>query len=129
MKQLALLKKTFVKLTNVPDWANAVMQFPLFADEIELKKFIALDFTKGTPQSFVDFCKRAKSMAGRSDGLVDAADKTFVQCGTVVGYAIQKKPSELSGSVISDVFPNFRGADLIVASIKLVSVFIVIANH
>ena len=129
MKQLALLKKTFTKLTNVPDWTNAVTQFPLFADEVELKKFIALDFTKGTPQSFVDFCKRAKSMAGISDDSVNAADQTFVQCGTVVGYAIKQQPSELSGSIISNVYPNFRGADLIVASIQLVSVCIAICNH
>ena len=37
LKQLALLKKTFVKLTNVADWNNAATQFPLFADEVELK--------------------------------------------------------------------------------------------
>ena len=57
LKQMALLKKTFVKLTNVADWSNAATQFPLFADEIELKKFIALDLTKGTPQSLWTFAK------------------------------------------------------------------------
>lgn len=55
LKQLELLKKTFVKLTNVVDWNNAAMQFPLFADETELKS------SKRTPQSLVDFCKRTKS--------------------------------------------------------------------
>ena len=123
LKQLALLKKTFVKLTNVADWNDAVKQFPLFADEPELKKFVALDFTKGTPQSFVDFCKRAKSsedMVALCDGY--AADQTFVQCGRVVGYAIKEKPSELSGSVISSVYPGFQGAELILTSIEQVSI-------
>jgi len=60
LKQLAMLKRNFIKLTNAVDWEDAISQFPLFACEVELKKIIALDFTKGTPQSFVDFCKRAK---------------------------------------------------------------------
>ena len=127
LKQLALLKKTFVKLTNVADWNNAATQFPLFADEVELKKFIALDLTKGTPQSFVDFCKRAnssnsKDKAGVSDGY--AANRTFVQRGVVVGYAIKEKPSELSGSVISNVYLSFQGA-----SIRMVSVLLYVNSY
>lgn len=45
LKQLAMLKKNFIKLTNAVDWEDAVSQFPLFACEVELKKFIALKFT------------------------------------------------------------------------------------
>ena len=125
LKQLATLKRNFVKLTNVTEWNDAVSQFPLFACESELKKFVALDFTKGTPQAFVDFCKRAKAskdMVNSNSGDC-SVDQTFVQHGLVVGYAIKEKPSELSGSVISIIYPGFEGADLIVLSIKLVSIF------
>lgn len=122
LKQLAMLKKNFIKLTNAVDWEDAVSQFPVFACEVELKKFIALDFTKGTPQAFVDFCKRAKSS---SDMAVNSStiDQTFVQHGAIVGYAIKEKPSELSGHVIRNVYPSFAGADIIVVSIKSVSIW------
>ena len=39
----------------------------------------------------------------------------------VVGYAIKEKPLELSGHVISSIYPSFEGADLIVLCIKAVS--------
>ena len=128
LKQLATLKKNFVKLTNVPEWKDAVSQFPLFACEVELKKFVALDFTKGTPQAFVDFCKRAKSskdVVNSSSVDSSSVDQTFVQHGVVVGYAIKEKPLELSGNVIRSIYPGFEGADLIVLSIKSVSIFII----
>ena len=117
LKQLAMLKKNFIKLTNAADWEDAVSQFPLFACEVELNKFIALDFTKGTPQSFVDFCKRAKSS---KDTVVTSStiDQTFVQHGGIIGYVIKEKPSELSGRVISNIYPGFQGAHMIVVSIK-----------
>lgn len=90
-----------------------------------MRLFITLDFSRGIPQSFVDFCKRAKSSQDMVDvGNSCAGDLTFVQCGRVVGYAINQKPSGLSGSLISNVYPNFRGAELIVTSIKPVSILL-----
>ena len=37
MKQLAALRKTFVKLTNSATWEDSVAHFPLFACEAELE--------------------------------------------------------------------------------------------
>ena len=120
MKQLAALRKNFVKLTNSTTWEDSVAQFPLFACESELKKFIALDFSKGVPKSFLDFCKRAKS--AKDVGVLDSSvDNTYIQYRNTVGFAIKENPLELSGSVITRTFPGFQGADMIVVSIKQVS--------
>lgn len=124
LRQLAILKKNFIKLTNAVDWIDAVSQFPVFACEVELKKFIALDFTKGIPQAFVDFCKRAKSSTDMpvNSTCGSTIDQTFVQHGGVVGYAFKENPSELTGCTIRNIYPSFGGADLIVVSIKSVSI-------
>lgn len=53
LKQMALLKKKFIQLTNSGSWENSVILFPLHACEVELRKFIALDFTKGPSLIFV----------------------------------------------------------------------------
>ena len=53
LKQMALLRKKFIQLTNSGSWENSVILFPLHACEVELRKFIALDFTKGPSLIFV----------------------------------------------------------------------------
>ena len=122
LKQLAALKKNFVKLTNSNNWEDAVARYPQFACESEMKKFIALDLSKGIPKSFLDFCKRAKSTADTGVTSSDSSvDHTFVQYGNIVGYALKHNPLELSGLVITNMFPAFQGADMIVVPIKLVS--------
>ena len=72
------------------------------------------------PQSFVDFCKRAKTSKDTLSG--STVDQTFIQHSRVVGYAITEKPSELSGHVISNIYPSFHGANMIAVSIKPVSI-------
>ena len=118
LKQIAALKKSFVKLTNSGSWEDAATKFPLHACEHELKKFIALDPSKGTPKCFVDFCKRAKSS---SEVGCTVGDQTFIQSGNVQGYIIKNQPSELSGLTITKAFPSFQGGDLILLSIEPVS--------
>jgi len=89
---------------------------------VELKKFALLDFSKGIPSSFVDFCKLAKlSKDTVSSG---TSNQAFVQHGKVVGFTIKKKPSELCGAVIASTFLGFQGADMIVLPIKTVSGFL-----
>ena len=118
-KQLATLKKNFVKLTNSTSWDDAVAKFPLFACEVELRKFTLLDLSKGIPSSFVDFCKRAKLSKDTAGSGVN--HQAFVQHGKVVGFTIKEKPSELCGAVITNSFVGFQGADMIIIPIKPVS--------
>jgi len=61
LKKMADLKKTFVKLTTSKNWEDTSSKYPLFACESQLKKYIAIDVSKELPQSFVNFCNRAKS--------------------------------------------------------------------
>ena len=61
MKQMEVLKSTFVNLVNIDSWEEAKAQLPLFTNEGVLEQFSKLDFSGGTPQTFADFCTRAKS--------------------------------------------------------------------
>ena len=61
MKQMEVLKSTFVNLVNIDSWEEAEAQLPLFTNEGVLEQFSKLDFSWGTPQTFADFCTRAKS--------------------------------------------------------------------
>lgn len=115
LKKLAVLKKTFVKLTNSKNWEEASSQFPLFACESQLKKFIAIDVSKEIPQPFVCFCKRAKSSTQ-----ANSEDQAMVKYGEVVAYTIKGTASELSGHTITCSYSNFHGADLIFLFIKQV---------
>ena len=119
LKQLIALRKNFVKPTNSTNWEDCVAQFPLFACESELKKFIVLDFSKGIPKPFLDFCKRAKSTKD-AGALNSSVDHTYVQYGRIVGYVLKENPLELSGHVITSSFPGFQGADMIIVPINQV---------
>ena len=78
LNKLTALKKNFEKLTSSATWEDAATQFPLFACEAEMRKFIALDFSKGIPKSFLDFCKQAKST--KDAGALDSSvDHTYIQ--------------------------------------------------
>ena len=80
-----------------------------------MKKFIALDLSKGISKSFLDFCKRAKSTANaRVTSSYSSVDHFFVQYGNTIGYALKHNHLELSGLVITNMFPAFQGADMIV---------------
>ena len=120
-KKMYALKKGFVKPTNSKNWEDAVSQFPRFACETELKKFTSFDVSKGHPQPFVDFCKRAKSYGQSSRN-----DNEQGEIGCVVknddaaAFAITGQVSELNGHIIASTFSKFSGADLIFLSINQV---------
>ena len=116
-----MLKRKFVQLTVAGDWDNAVLQFPLFACESKLKKFIALDFLKGFPKSFVDFCKRAKAFKDAVATSCNSVNRTFIQHGEIVSFAIKENPCEMTGNLVTSVYTNFQGADMVVLSVKQVS--------
>jgi len=121
LKQLSMLKIKFVQLTVAGDWDKAIVEFPLFACESELKKFIALDFLKGIPKSFVDFCKRAKASKDAVAISLNTGNQTFIEHGEIVGFAIKENPCERTGNLVSSIYPNFQGADMAVLSVKQVS--------
>ena len=78
LTQLTALKKNFEKSTNSATWEDAATQFPLLSCEAKMRKYITLDFSKGIPKSFLDFCKQAKST--KDAGALDSSvDHTYIQ--------------------------------------------------
>ena len=113
IKQMSALRAAFVRLVNVESWEEAQEKFPLFATTEELRKFRKIDLNKCVPQSFADFCTRAKLSTGQSqDG-----NGLQIKLGNVEGYILKGKITELSGQQIKSVFSSFRGANLTIASL------------
>ena len=125
--KMYVLKKGFIKLTNCKNWEDALSQFPQFACETQLRKFISFDMSKDFPQLFTDFpqlftdfckCVKSSEQHARSD------DEQEIGCAVksdgVVAFAITAKLSEINGHTISSIYSKFSGADLIFLSIKQV---------
>ena len=120
LKKMYVLKKGFIKLTNCKNWEDALSQFPQFACETQLRKFISFDMSKDFPQPFIDFCKRAKSSEQRARSDDEQEIGCAVKSDGVVAFAITAKLSEINGHTISSTYSKFSGADLIFLSIKQV---------
>ena len=120
VKQLAAIKMAFLRLTNTETWEQAEERYPLFTSEVQLHRFIHVDLNKLIPQSFTDFCKRAKLSQGQPDGF--ASDVSSVQHGSCSAHVVNCKANELSGHAITRVYSSFHGAHLIITSFKEVSV-------
>ena len=115
IKQMGALRTAFVRLVNVETWEEAQAKFPLFATDKELRKFRKIDLNKCVPQSFTDFCTRAKLSTGQSQ---DGGSR--ITLGNVEGYVLKGKITELGGQQIKSVFSEFRGANLTIASLPKV---------
>lgn len=119
LKRLEILNKQFVKFTNSKSWEDAQTHFQPFASDCELKKFTTLDVSKEIPQSFVNFCWKAK--VSRESGQAGTEDHIF-KYGQLVACTLHAKASEISGQMITSSFQNFHGADMILLSIPEVCV-------
>ena len=106
LKRLEILKKAFVKFTNSKSWEDAQTHFQPFASDCELKKFTTLDVSKDIPQSFVNFCRKAK--VSRESGQAGTEDHIF-KYDQLVACTLQAKASEISGQMITSSFLNFHG--------------------
>lgn len=126
MKQMIAVKTAFLRLTNTRTWEEAEERYPTFASENQLHNFVRLDLSKAIPQSFADFCTRAKLSEGQSDSAVP--ESVFVQHGSFVAHIVVSKMTELSGQRIKGAYPNFRGANLTLTSFKEVIVKECVAN-
>lgn len=120
LKRLEVLQKAFVKFTNSKSWEDAQTHFQPFASDCELKKFTTLDVAKEIPQSFINFCRKAK--VSREIGQSNSEDYIF-KYGQLVACTLQATASEISGQMITSTFQNFHGADMILLSIPEVCVY------
>ena len=108
VKHLESLKLAFLRSTNIDSWESAQDRLPLFANEEQLKKFCKINIGKTIPQSFIEFCNRAKqSEEGQNPDL-----GIEIQLKNANGYVITSKLTELSGHGIKQVFGAFSGSKL-----------------
>ena len=85
-KQMKLLRTTFTKLTNCESWLDAQDRFPQYA---KLRQYLHIDLKKALPQSFIEFCTRAKS-AGSSEATV------CIRYGSLSAIVLEGKVNELN---------------------------------
>ena len=109
-KQIKLLRTAFVKLTNCESWVEAQDRFPQYASSAKLRQYLHIDLKKALPQTFIEFCTRAKSV-GSSEATV------CVRHGTVSAIVLEGKINELSSQTLRSVMPTFSGASLIIATL------------
>ena len=110
LKQQLALKLAFVKLTNVQSWEEAQEEFPHFATEEQLSRFMQVDVKKNIPKSFTDFCHRARNSTEQNC----PSGSSFAVEGSVANVVVSQA-AEISGSMIRQIDPAFNGASLIIA--------------
>ena len=69
---------------------------------------------KEIPQSFVNFCRKAKE--SKETAVVNIEDK-ITRHGDLKACTLQAKLNEISGHIITSAYPDFHGADMILLSI------------
>ena len=60
IKSMNTLKSTFVRLTNMDSWENAMERLPSYANEHQLSRFIQCDLRKTIPATYIDYCLQSK---------------------------------------------------------------------
>lgn len=89
---------------------------------MQLQKFLKVDLNKSIPQSFTDFCTRAKQSEGQS---FDPMNGSTVRIDTYVGHVIHSKVTEVNGQAIKSAFSGFKGANLAITAFDKVCFFCV----
>ena len=118
LKCLYGLKAAFVKLTNSESWETAKARYPGFTSKSQLARFMGINMKKGVPQSFRDFCQRAKvgsSHLEEGDSLYSYRSQSGVP---LIVNVLCYKFTEISGQVIKHSQPSFAGIDLALVSIE-----------
>ena len=115
-RSLTILKKSFVRCTNTRNWEHAVSRFRMHADEARLSQFQHLNFNKGIPQVFRDYCQAALSSRSRQD--VDCYTVTYNE---TKGYVLQADTTVLTAERLKEAVSVYQGANIIIAHIPQVS--------
>ena len=119
IKIMTTLKKSFLKLVNIDSWEQAQEEIPQFACLEQLMKFSKISLSQGIPQSFIEFCSRAKqSIAVVSDN----TDATHATCIGENCYVLISKYTEICGNFIARSCNKFNGAHLTLISLSRVCV-------
>lgn len=115
MKSISALKVAFVRLTNAESWEKARETYPNFATEEQLQRYSSCNLKKAIPQSFHDFCARAKVSTDSTmqpNTLESVFEFQSSDGPPVTVTVIEAKVTEVSGHMIHSIQPSFAGADL-----------------
>ena len=127
IKQMDCLKKAFLKLVNFDTWEEAEEKLPIFATQEQLQKFSKLDLKRGIPQSFTEYCSRAKQsleqLPESSDVVFSSSDS---QCSL---YVVHSTFTELCSNKILAAYDKFTGVSLAVVCFDEVSHVTTIHTH
>ena len=128
IKTMAGLKQCFLKLVNIDSWEEAEDKIPQFARIEQLKKFSKLNISQGIPQSFQEFCTRAKQ--SQSPITTESMDATnILSLDDTHCYMLESKFTEMCGSKITSVYTSFNGVHLSITSLPEVHTCMYISTY
>ena len=113
LKCISGLKLAFLKLTNCELWDIASELYPPYATEAQLKRFTGINLKIGIPNSFQEFCRRAKSTTESTQS--DREEALFTICKSGIPLTVnilRARFTEVSGARIQSRQPAFSGIDL-----------------
>lgn len=122
VKQVRALHTAFLRLTNTETWEEAKQQFPHFATDEQMNKFMLCDLKKAVPKTFMDFCQRAKDSVAEEIATESDLYPFSVSIGAVTVTVVSSKLTEITGQKIRRSTRIFQGANLTIASVLQVSI-------
>ena len=120
-KQLSDMKDRFLHLTNCSKWEEAQERFPQHASEKALEQFTTLDFGKGTPHVFSQFCASAVKWQS-----VSSEVEVTVSMNDVEGnyHIVETSRESFNPAIVSSTISGFGGASLFFYHMEEVSVLL-----
>jgi hypothetical protein len=92
IKKRRTIQQAFLSQLALSNWEEAKAKYPQYADTAAVDQFLALNFNKGIPQQFVDFCQRAVRQAS---GIAATPIANSFKKGTHVVCFLQGEPSQI----------------------------------
>ena len=118
LKKIAKLKQQFAKEVGVTSWEEAEQQYPLFATEAALERFVKAPKLAGPVlAAFQQYCSRAirSTTAAPLDGCQGAQSiELTVDGGSYLGVHLTMAPEELTFQNLTTLLPQFPGCPLII---------------
>ena len=109
LKQMQALKKAFTRLTNTDSWEEAVTNFPAFATEEQLRKFLSIDVKKKYHKILWIFVPRAKHSGTSTSVNEPDGGIAYKSC---TAYVVESKVTGVNGQMLKSTAPSFSGATL-----------------
>ena len=118
LKKISKLKQQFAQEVGVKSWEEAEEQYPLFATEAALERFVKAPKLAGPVlAAFQQYCSRAirSTTAAPLDSCQSAQSiEVTVDGGSYLGVHLPMAPEELTFQNLTTLLPHFPGCSLII---------------